>query len=84
MNQKRKHSDIKNDDSRNNINNNNNKRNRHTDNDKPPMRPPPILRLMFGIPPYSLQDKFNEEHDHGNDDPEKMNLKKKKMMIILK
>ena len=76
MSKKRKHTDINsnnptNDDS-------NNKRNRHTNDNIPPMKPPPILRLMFGIPPYSLQDRFNEEHNPGNNDQEDKEYNKKK------
>ena len=52
MSQKRKHSEIKNDDPKNDDPKNDdpkndNKRNRYNNN-RPPIKPPPILRLMLG------------------------------------
>ena len=84
MSQKRKCSDIKNDD--NNNDNNDNKRNRDDNN---PLRPPPIFRLMLGLPPYPLSENYDnnnneeeEEEKEEEDDYFKVNGKLVKLLPL--
>ena len=78
MSQKRKNPDTKNDNTKDNESKNDNKRNKYNNEDIPPIRPPPILRLMFGIPPYELRNKFNMDSNPDDENPEDKEPKKKK------